>query len=109
MSEDAISFSGVDEIGHEVKKNDQGPRGQAKCQGCTQAQPSAETGAIGCETTTVQQNPWSLAIRYHKPNKRGGGGHHSRDRSYLQDVWGESKEKKEKIQNCDPSLEEMLF
>lgn len=71
MSEDAISFSGVDEIGHEVKKNDQGPRGQARCQGCTQAQPSAETGAIGCETTTVQQNPWSLAISTTNPTKEG--------------------------------------
>ena len=57
----------------------------------------------------IQQNPWSLAIRYHKPNKSGGGGHCSGDRSYPPGCVGRKQGEKEKIKNCDPSLEEMLF
>jgi len=70
---------------------------------------SRNTGSKTEFSPLIQQNAWSLAVRYHKPNKSVGGGCHSRDGSYLPGWVGRKQGEKEKIQNCDPSLEEMLF
>lgn len=60
---------------------------------------SGNTGSKTELNPIVQQNPWSLAIRYHKPNKSGGGGHRSRNRSYLPGCVGRKQGEKEKVQS----------